>query len=309
MLYALSLNPSLDKTASLSRFSPDAPNRVQPERTDVGGKGVNVARVVRELGGSCLLMGFDYRGQPVRTAMEREDVPCQLIAVDSELRVNLKLRETETGRTIEINEPGPEIPPEVFSQLRAALLEQVQPGDWVSLSGRLAPGMPADTYANLCAALGERGCLAAADCDGDALRAVIKTKPALIKPNAQEFAALTGVDPLDERAAAAACQQLISSGMERICLSMGERGAMLADAQGAWLCPAPNVPVRGLQGAGDSMLAALMTALERKMEAGDALRFASAAAGASVMRPGTLLCRRVDMETLLKTMPPARRVV
>ncbi len=299
MLYAISLNPCLDKTASIARFHPDTPNRVQVERLDVGGKGVNVARVAGELGGDVMLIGFDYWGQPVGSAMAREKVPCSLIPLAGDLRVNMKLREEETGRTLEISERGLAASREDIRRITARLLDSVQPGDWVALAGSLPPGAPPETYAKLCRALNEKGCYTAVDCDGEALKAALEARPALIKPNAQEFAALTGTDAGDTAAAAAACRRLVSEGVEWVCLSQGAKGALLAHGDEVWRCPAASVPVKGTAGAGDSMLAALMLAIGRRLPTAEALRFAAAAAGASVMRPGTLLCRREDAERLL----------
>ncbi len=299
MLYTLSLNPCLDKTASIARFDPDAPNRVLVERLDVGGKGVNVARAANALGGGVKLIGFDYRGQPVGSAMAREKAPCSLIPLAGDMRVNMKLREEETGRTLEISERGLAASREDIRRITARLLDSVQPGDWVALAGSLPPGAPPETYAKLCRALNEKGCYTAVDCDGEALKAALEARPALIKPNAQEFAALTGTDAGDTAAAAAACRELLNQGVEWVCLSRGAKGALLAHGDEVWACPSANVPVKGTAGAGDSMLAALALAIERGMPTGETLRYASAAAGASVMRPGTLLCRREDTEKLL----------
>ena len=308
MIYALSLNPCLDKTASLPRFCLDAPNRIRVERLDVGGKGVNVARVACALGGQALLMGFDYRGGPVAAAMGREGVPCFLSALKGDLRINMKLRETEGDRTLEINESGAEVTEKDLKTVEEALLSRVRTGDWAALSGSLPPGAPADTYARLCEALNKTGCHTAVDCDGAPLLQALNAPPALIKPNAQEFFALTGVEPKEERAAITACRGLIDRGVGMVCLSQGEGGALIVSAKGAWRCPAAPVKAQGTQGAGDSMLAALMLALSRGEGEGEALRFASAAAGASVARPGTLLCRRADVEALLSALPPAARI-
>ena len=295
MLYALSLNPSLDKTASIARFDPDAPNRVRVERLDVGGKGVNVARAASALGGDVKLIGFDYRGQPVASAMAKEKVPCALIPLAGDLRVNMKLREEETGRTLEIGERGLETSREDIRRVTARLLDSVQPGDWAALAGSLPPGALPETYAKILTALKEKGCRTAVDCDGPALTAAMEARPALIKPNAQEFQHLTGVDPWDTAAAAAACRDLLREGVEWVCLSRGPSGALLAHGDGVWTCPAAPVPVKGT----DSMLAALLLASARNLPPAEALRYAAAAAGASVMRPGTLLCRREDAEKLL----------
>ena len=93
MIISLSLNPCMDKSLSIGKMDLDNPNRVMLERTDVGGKGVNVARVIHALGGDGLLMGFDYAGSPVEKAMEKEGVSCALLPVDGDMRVNLKIRE------------------------------------------------------------------------------------------------------------------------------------------------------------------------------------------------------------------------
>lgn len=307
MIYVLSLNPCLDKTASLPRFSPDAPNRIQPERQDIGGKGINVARVLQEMGGEGLLFSFDYAGAPIRAALEREHVPALLFPVPGELRVNLKLRETEGGRTIEISERGQTISAAALQAMEQALLTRCRPGDWVALSGSLPPGAPPDTYARLCRLLKERGCRAAVDCDGPALRQALETGPALLKPNAQEFFALTGADAYDPSAARAACRALHEGGVGMICLSLGEKGAVLSAGETAYFCPAAPVQALGVQGAGDSLLAGLLLSLARGEAPSVALRYGTAAAGASVMRPGTLTGRREDADLLLSRLPMPRR--
>ena len=303
MIYAISLNPCLDKTAAVPRFSLDAPNRIQVERLDLGGKGVNVARVLAEMGGDGLLMGFDYAGEPVKKAMEKERIPAWLLPVAGDLRVNMKLRELESGRTIEINERGAEVSQAQLQQLTDELLRRCRPGDWVSLSGSLPPGAGTDTYAGLCRALKEKGCFVAVDCDGPALLAALEEGPALIKPNAQEFFALTGVPADDLPAALAACRKLHEKGVSMICLSRGEEGAVLSCKDGAYSCPAAPVPALGVQGAGDSMLAGLLIAFSRGENAKNALRYATAVAGSSVMRPGTLLGQRADAQRLLAQLP------
>ena len=302
MLYALSLNPCLDKTASIDRFDPDAPNRVRVERLDVGGKGVNVARAANALGGDGKLIGFDYRGQPVASAMAREKVPCILIPLAGDLRVNMKLKEEETGRTLEISERGLETSREDIRRIIARLLDSVQPGDWVALAGSLPPGALPETYGKICRALREKGCHTAVDCDGPALTAALEEQPALLKPNAQEFFKLTGVNAMDTAAAAAACRDLLRKGVEWVCLSRGQAGALLVHGEEAWSGAAAPVPVRGTAGAGDTMLAALLLAIARKLSPKEALQYATAAAGASVMRPGTLLCRREDVEKLITSL-------
>lgn len=299
MIVCASLNPSLDKSASLSHFFYDRPNRIAVERLDVGGKGINAARLLKELGGNCLLIGFDYTGAPIRAALEKKGIACRLVPIDGELRVNLKLKEIGTGRTIEISEGGAPVAPRQLEEAEALLLGCCAPGDWAVLCGSLPPGTGAETYGRLCGALKKKGCHVAVDCDGPALAAAAAAGPDLIKPNAQEFQALTGVSAGDTPAALAACRALHSRGVSAVCLSRGAEGALLSLPGEAWLASAAPVTPQGVQGAGDSLLGGLILALNRGDAPPDALRYASAAAGASVMRPGTLLAKRADAEALL----------
>lgn len=297
MIRCLCLNPSLDKTVAVSEFSLTAPNRVTPVRTDAAGKGVNAAQAILSLGGQATLYAFDFRDAPIARKAGQAGIPCRLIPSEEALRVNLKIWDEAERRTIEINEPGAAPAPEKREALLSAFLNDCRPGEWAVLSGSVPPGMEKTTYRELCLALREKGCRVAADCDGDALKAVLEAKPTLIKPNEGEFASLTGVRSDDPLTLAAACRPLTERGIA-VCLSLGPRGALLATVEGAFFCPAADVKVRSLQGAGDSMLAGLLTALERGSTSAEALAFSSAAAGATISLPGTLLCDREDAERL-----------
>lgn len=299
MMYILSLNPCMDKTLSLPQMDLDNPNRVLLERTDVGGKGVNVARVVSTLGGNGLLMGFDYVGKPVETVMKKEGVPCALLPVDGEMRVNLKIRETNIGRTVEINEKGVFHDADLLQQMENALLDRCADGDYVALCGSLPNGAPRDFYGRLVKKLKEKGCFAAVDCDGEALEKALLAGPSLIKPNLPEFLALTGSCDTALPALLKECRAFHEKGVAMICLSLGPEGALLSTRDAAYFCPAADVPVLGTQGAGDSMLGGFLCALSMGKTLPESLQFASAAAGASIMRPGTLLCTKEDTDLLL----------
>ncbi len=302
MIYALSLNPCLDKSLSLEQFDVHNPNRVTLHRRDVGGKGVNVARVIYTLGGDVTLMGFDFENAPVRLAMEREGVPHRLLQVKGDMRVNLKIREEATRRTIEINEKGVPLSESALKDMENMLLGACEKGDHVSLSGSLPNGAPKDLYARLTQKLRAKGCFVALDCDGEAQRLALEAGPSLIKPNLPEFLALTGTQDAALPELLRLCRTYHRQGIGMICLSMGGEGALLSTDGEAYFCPAADVPVRGTQGAGDSMLGALLCALHRGENLPEALLFASAAANASVMREGTLLCTMDDTMALLPRM-------
>lgn len=305
MIISLSLNPCMDKSLSIDKIDLDQPNRVTLSRKDVGGKGVNVARVVNTLGGKVTLTGFDFDGSPVQKAMEKEGVKSLLYPAPGEMRVNLKIREAG-GRTVEINEKGAPLPESTLNEMENMLLEMCREGDYVALSGSLPNGAPKNMYARLTEKLKKKGCFAAVDCDGEALEIAIEKAPSLIKPNLPEFLALTGTRDASVQALLSLCKGYHEKGVGMICLSMGGEGALLSTKDAAFFCPAADVEVKGTQGAGDSLLGGLLCALSRGDAPGEALRFASAAANASVMRPGTLLCTREDTLSLLNCLHPVR---
>ncbi|MBR3017445.1 MAG: hypothetical protein IKH57_10295 [Clostridia bacterium] len=280
MIFALSMDACWDKTASLPRFRLDAPNRIQVERLDVCGKGVNVARAVKELGGEAELIGFDFSGEPVRKAMEREGILCRLYPLPGDMRVHLKLRETDTGRTIEITESGAAVSEDDLKAVLYGMLEAAGTGSWYVLSGSLPSGAPPDTYRRFCAAIQAWNCPVAVDCVGETLREAVEAKPALMKISILELCRLTGADLENEETVLNACRRLCFRGVGRVCVTWDEKEAWLVTARGAWVCGAEKLKVSGAQ-SGDIFLAAMLTALSSGMTDPEALRFAFAAARSS----------------------------
>lgn len=307
MIYCLSLNPAMDKTVKLADFTFDSPNRVTVQRTDVGGKALNCARVLKALGLPVHVVGFDFNGVPVRIMLDANKIPATLVETGGDLRVNLKLQEMHAGRTIEINEQGVRVTGEMLSFVEQTLLKLVKPGDWVLLSGSIPPGCKATLYRDFCTHLHEKGALVAVDADGEVLKLAVEAKPDLIKPNAQEFRTLTGEWATLENAAAV-CRQLHKRGVGLVCVTLGRDGAMLSSAEEAVYCPAPRVAVQSVHGAGDSMLSGIISALARKKTLSEALLIGSAAAGASIRLEGTQMCTLEDFkDVLLRYQDPPRK--
>ena len=290
MIFALSMNPCWEKAARISRFQLDAPNRIQTERVEVGGRGVNIARAAKTLGGEAELIGFDFPGEPVKKAMEREEILCRLYPLKGDMPVGLKLLETDTGRTIEISESGPEVSEDDLKAVLYGMLEAASTGAWHILSGPLPPGAPPDTYRRFCAAIQAWNCPVAVDCGGEALREAMQAKPALIRLSIQELSRLTRADPDDEKSALNACRRLCFQGVGRVCLTWGAKGAWAVSVKGAWACDAVRV-----EEGDDAFLAAMLTALSRGMTDPQALCFAAEAVSCPDALPPGLSARPLDM--------------
>ena len=301
MIYTVTLNPALDKTVEIPDFAPGRVNRITALRTDPGGKGLNVSKVIAKLGGDSeafVLLGGSA-GRAVATALEGLGVRCHIAWGEGETRTNLKIVDPVRRINTDINETGFAVPSALTDGLLERLAAVVHPGDIVVLSGSLPPGAPADTYAawiTRCKAAGARVFL---DADGAALAEGLRAKPFLVKPNDEELSRLLGRELRTHAELAQAARTLTSRGVERVVVSLGAEGALFVDASSTVYAPGIPVPVGSTVGAGDSMVAALALAAERGMTAEETMRLAMAAGAANVMSSGTQAASREEVMALL----------
>lgn len=148
MIYTVTLNPALDKTVEIPMFAIDKVNRVSALRTDPGGKGINVSKVIAALGGESVAMGIlgGNTGRMIREKLIEMGLSCDFVTVPGETRTNLKIVDPENSCFTDVNEPGCEVTQEVLDGLLEKLTARLLPGDIAVLSGSLPKGAPADTY-------------------------------------------------------------------------------------------------------------------------------------------------------------------
>ena len=146
MIYTVTLNPALDKTVVIPHFRADTVNRVTNVRMDPGGKGINVSKVLAELGEASVAFGFagGAAGQALRRMLAERGLESELYEADGETRTNLKIIDPASHTNTDINEPGPQVSATALEELLRRLLARIAPGDLVVLSGSLPAGAPAD---------------------------------------------------------------------------------------------------------------------------------------------------------------------
>ena len=148
MIYTVTLNPALDKTAEIENFRPDSVNRIRALRTDPGGKGVNVSKVIAKLGGTSVAAAIlgGGSGRLIADALAQLGIAGMFRFVPGETRTNLKIIDPVQHTHTDINEPGIPADAGVLAGLLEELTGRLAPGDLVVLSGSLPAGAPADTY-------------------------------------------------------------------------------------------------------------------------------------------------------------------
>jgi 6-phosphofructokinase 2 len=300
-IVTLTPNPAIDVSASVDYVVPDHKLRCGTPTYEPGGGGVNVARAVHKLGGAALAVfpAGGPAGALLGRLLQAEGLACRALPIAGWTRENTNITERVTRRQFRFVMPGPTL---AVHEWRA-ILEQVGRLDpaprYLVASGSLPPGVPGDFYGQLARAVAGRGVRLVLDAPGEALRHALPAGPFMLKPSLREFEQLTGEEGCEESRLPTLAGRLLEQGRcELLVLSLGARGVFWMSASGRGRLTSPAVPVRSSVGAGDSMVAGIVLALARGRDLPDAVRFGVAAGAASVMNPGTELCRPDDVERL-----------
>lgn len=298
MITTICLNPALDRTVTVDSLVPGQVNRIRTSRTDVGGKGVNVAVVCRRLGLDARVIGcagVDGYAK-LRAKANAENIGCDFHTVEGSIRVNTKVVPLDGRGVTELNEPGPTLTAEDLDVFFEMALDAAADSDYVVLTGSLPPGCPAYTYRELIRLL-KVPCIL--DVGGEALRLGVEAQPFLIKPNHHELASAVGreLHTMDDILAAA--RTFVDKGVRHVVVSLGKDGVLYVGEDGAFYAPEIPVEVHSTVGAGDALVGGLLYGLIKHSAMREALRAGAAAGTASVMTEGTQLINLDDFKRLL----------
>ncbi|WOC14401.1 1-phosphofructokinase family hexose kinase [Gordonia sp. MP11Mi] len=301
MILTVTANPSIDRTVELDGpLRPGGVHRTRASGDQPGGKGVNVARAVSAAGMDAIALMPARPDDPFVRHLDAVGLSRAAVEVAGDVRINLTLVAPD-GVTTKINAPGATLDGDESARLTATVVELAAGADWLALCGSLPPGLAASWYADLIEKLtvekstGTR-VQVAVDTSGEPLAQVARTRPDLLKPNAEELAELTGADPAaleshaaagDPSAAADASARLAASTGGAVLTTLGGSGALLATGDGVWFATAPAVRVRSTVGAGDSSLAGYLISEQRGDDEPTRLRTAVAYGSAAAALPGT----------------------
>jgi len=287
--------------------TPEHKLRCGEARFDPGGGGLNVARVVRELGGDSLAL---YpRGGPTGALLEQlleaRGVPRRAISIAGFTRESFTVLETRSGQEYRFVLPGPVLTQAEWQACLDALAEAAVGAGFIVASGSLPPGAPGDFYARVARVAKGLGGRCVVDGGGEALKAALAEGVYFAKPNRREFRDMTGVKGDDAASLAPAARAFVEKGAaEVLVVSMGADGALLTTRDAQLRAVPPPVQTSSSVGAGDSFVAGMSYALSRGLAPAEAFRWGVASGTAALITPGTELCRRGDVERLLAQVRP-----
>jgi 6-phosphofructokinase 2 len=284
---------------------PDPQDPYDERAVRPGGGGINVSRVIQELGGvsHAIYLSGGTTGPILEEMLRQRGIAGQRIPIKDHTRVSHAVFERSTGLEYRFVPEGPEIQPEEWKSCLAAIADF--DFDYLVASGSLPRGVPMDFYRDVAVVARRKGAKFVLDTSGDALRETLAAGGVhLVKPSLGEFEQLVGRSLKEAGAVEEAAMQFIATGgTDLLAVTMGHEGAVLAQASGILRLPALEVEVHSAVGAGDSFLAAMTLALALGATPEIAFRRGVAAGAAAVLTPGTELCKREDVDRLFAQLP------
>lgn len=301
MICAVSLNPAVDKYLRLEKLRRGEHVEVEEVVASAGGKGINVAGVLRVLGEDVEVIGFfgGHTGAYILEEVAREGIRVDPVRIQATTRTAFVIVEADGSET-EIVEPGGEVSVGEIAQLRARLRQTAPRAAVVVLSGSVPPGCPDEIYVQLLSDCGGH-CPVIVDTSRRWLRAVMNARPSpsIVKPNRREAEALLGEALGDEQGICRALQRLAQTGIGIPVISDGASG-LYALAGGRFLhAVMPQLQRVNSVGSGDAAVAGLAAGLARGLQPEAMLQLAAACGGANVLTKECAQVRREDLERLL----------
>lgn len=287
-IVTVTLNPAVDQTLQVPGLHLGELNKATSLRFDAGGKGVNVASVLSDLGHNCAATGIlgEDNARIFENLFAARGIADHFVRMPGATRINVKLNDPQTGRTTDINLIPSAPAAHALVLLRATISALCDGAARIFvLAGSLPPGVPDDYYATLIRSLKAAGKMVVLDTSGAPFAAALAAGPHLVKPNRHELETWLGRSLPDRDALIQGARDLQAAGPRNVMISLGEEGALLLTAQGIWQAKPPRVNVVSTVGAGDSMVAGWISATLQDSTPDHALCWASASAAARISHP------------------------
>ena len=287
MIYTITLNPAVDVSLHVREgLLPGSINQSFAERTDPGGKGINVSKTLKVMGQDSVICVGICGEDGDRLLSMLKSIGSEIISVRypaGNTRTNIKIT-GENGVTTDINGNGPQYDKDTVEELKNIILSKITSGDTIVISGRPPLGSPSDIYAELIRSFKEvEGVKVILDAADEYLREGLAERPYAVKPTCEELCIDNDADSAKYEAG-----DIVLRGVTRCLISMGVVGAVFAsrDMEATYTI-ALDVKANCTTGCGDAMTAGLAYASETGMSSEDSFRLCMALAGAEAETEGT----------------------
>lgn len=303
MILTVTLNAAVARTLVVPSLSLGQRHRAPQSVSLAGGKGINVARGLRELGTPVLATGFvgGRNGDAIRDGLSDAAIPFDFVEIAGSSRTSTALIDTTTGMQTEINEYGPSVSVAAKTEFSRRLEFLMEYATAVVFAGSLPEDVEESFLADLVQRSRELGLYTVVDSTPTVLRAALKAGPSLVSPNQNEAESVAGFDFIEEADFSRGLGRLVEFGAEMVCITSPDGCSYLKtgpdSGTGVISAQAPQVEALSTIGSGDAYLAGLLSGLmHRKLPPVEAMRLAAgcAAANAETLGAGAFEARRAE---------------
>lgn len=279
MIYTVTVNPSIDYIVQLNELTLGEVNRMDYDNKLPGGKGINVSRILKELGLDNTAWGFlgGFTGEFVKEALEKTGLKTNFTPIKADTRINVKIKaQAET----EINGRGPELTKEEIAAFTAQF-DKLTADDVVIFAGSLVPSLSDDFYFDLIKVIRQKGAQFVIDTTGESLLKTLPENPLVVKPNNYELAELFGVklNSIDDIVKYG--KKLLEMGAQHVLISMAGDGGLMITKDKVYRSYAPKGTVINSVGAGDSMIGGFTGTYAKTKDPLEAFRYGLACGSAT----------------------------
>jgi 1-phosphofructokinase family hexose kinase len=291
-------NSAIDQVIFIERFVPTEVMRTNRYRRSIGGKGMDIALVLKTFDADLLAISIvaGRAGEEVGRMLEAAHIPHELVWAEGETRTAHVIVETAHNRHSHITTGDIIVQEAHLTELHRRCQAHLRPGDWMLCAGSLPGTAPANYYASLIALAREQGCSSLLDTSGPPMRAALAARPTIFKLNQQEFAQTFALPQVTMDALIEQAQQVWSQyQLDALVLTCGSEGLFAVTPVGTFHSAAPPQTAVNAAGAGDAASAALTFRLSQGDSWPEALVWAAAAGAATVLTDGTAECHMADV--------------
>jgi 1-phosphofructokinase/tagatose 6-phosphate kinase len=304
MIITVTLNAALDKTLEVPNFTPGRRHRTVDQKTMPGGKGVNIARAIKQLGQPVIATGLagGATGTRIVEALTDESILNAFVRIRDESRTNTAVLDPTTGMHTEINERGPAVSPQELELFRGKLLYLAQGASMCVFAGSLPRGVEPDVYGELIKEVRKLGVTTMVDTEGEALRFAVKAEPDVCSPNEIEAEELVGHEFNDVADRAEAVVEIAKIGAREAIMTVHDGCYARVLEDGSPVLHRVRVEeqeARSTIGSGDAFLAGYVAARYVGQAPVECLRFGVACGAESTQHFGAGIIDPARVERLL----------
>lgn len=282
MIYTITLNPSIDYVITLNDLRKNCVNIVNTNNIYVGGKGINVSKVLKEHGIKSTTLGFisGFTGDFIKSVLGNDFIKTEFVNVKnnfSRINIKMKVQEEET----EINGLGPKISEDDINELYKKI-NNISSGDILIIAGSIPKTLGDNFYEKIIERLKDKNIKIIVDARNKLLLNVLKYKPFLIKPNHHEISEIFNMTKPDKTTLIDCGKKLQEMGARNVLISMGSEGAVLiSEEDEIYTSNTPNGVLKNSVGSGDSMVAGFISGYMKTNNYEEALRHGAASGSAT----------------------------